>query len=559
MARVPTEYDVDQVQLQVTRGVVQIPENPQFEAVARQGDVVQQTMERIRDAQIEVELARADTETALELDALHREIDTDPDWETSPDRYRERASAIIAERGAGLRGESARRAWAARGAQLDQRWTIEARARARTRGVSLARADLMRLGEESERVAGDIEIDEGRRALATQNYAGALHRAVELGLIGDDDAAQAELQFAESVRRSRQEGLVGRAYATIEEEPEALLEALRAEDGPYRELDPDQRGQLIRQTQGEVRRVQGERAQQTLYDVLSETARTGRVVADTDERLAPVWEALGPDARLAYAGQAARFAQAHDYAAAVGSTAGRSLPEIAAAAEAADGAGAAGVGARTSLRLIRRDPAAYVTATQPVVERLRQQAYAAAQAASANPGDPEAQRSARDARRAYVRRMAAAQEALGLPPAQRRIHSQAQTADWAARVRAMPVDAQNAALDRLEPQLARMYGLNTEDAQDRAALRIMVDDHMSAFVGAARDNVQTSPGGVAGPTPERAVQGADYDTVRDQVANSLRAGNGPDARALILRLSPADQLRLTQDPAITSLLGAAPQ
>jgi hypothetical protein len=530
MARTPTPADLPETPLRPTREVIAPPRDPTNEAVARLAGAVGGVANRIADQQNELAMTRADTESAVELDAIAERYRTDDDWETAPARARAEAAKLLAERGAGLRGALTQQAWAQRAQQRLANFETGMREQSRRRGAELTVAELIRLGETSETIAGDLSLSETARQDAVTNYAAMIERAEERGLIGADDAARLETSFADRVRARVREGLRAEIIERIDLDPDELAEELRARgEGPFAQLEPEEAARFER----EARRAAASLA---LDEALEHTLRTGDIVGENDPRLAGRWAHLGDGARLRYAGRAADMAQMHRLAASMGEMAGLSLSEIAARADVAQRA-EEGAAARALLRLIRRDPAGYTMANHPNISRLRTQMQTAYQAAQAAPGDAEAQSALVRARRAYAAGMVSAQEAQGLSRGDIRIYSRAEVSGWARRVRARPPAQQQQALDALPGALLRMYG--DEDLARQAEL-----EHLEAFYG--------DQAGMNAPAPEpaaAAANGYDPEQVLTQIEAQIRAGSSIDdplVRTLISRL-PANQRQRVEE------------
>ena len=533
MAQAPRSSDVPEVGLRNTRDVIPIPRSAALQEGVRTADAVGRVINTIADQQNEIALSRLDTETAVELDAIRERYRTDDDWQTAPQRARAEAETLLATRGESLRGAAARRVWEGRSADRLGRFELTMRAQSRERGASLARADLVKLGETSERTAGDLTQSEDTRELAVRNYAAAIESAIRNGLIDPDDGARLETIFADNVRRRVQDGLRAEIAERLDMDPDVLAEELADDAGAFVTLDPDERARLARTARSAA-------ASMAIDAALEHTLRTGEILGENDERLAGGWDALGDGARLRYAQQAAAMAQMHRLAGEMGDLSGLSLAEIAARADDAQGSGAGGgrgAAPRAALRVIRNDPAGYVLSTQDTIRRLQQQAAQAVRAANAAPDDAEARLAAVQARRAYATATLNAQAALGLSRGQQRINSAADVDAWARRVRGLPPERQQAAIDALPQTLLRMYG--DEDLAERATL-----EHLEAFY--ANPDARTAPA----PDPAtNAATGADVGAVRAQILRAIENGGAitdPHVQVLLARLPPRERERVEQ-------------
>ncbi len=532
MPRTPGPRDIDETPLTTTRDVVRVDRDVSIEATESAALAVREITNRIRDQQIETEIARADTQAAIDLEDVRRRYETDGDWETHEPRAMAEAQEILRRRGEGLRGSIARTAWEANSLRRVQTFRSAIRTQAFERGASQERANIRRLLDETLDIASALTLPENERRRVIENVAAAGDSAVRRGFLSEDDWAAWEISFGNTLRERRQKALAGEVELRLDQESEALVEQLSDPDGRYRELDDDVRAKFLSSARRGV-------AHRLLSDVYTEIARTGAVVPDDSERLAPVWAALGEDARYAYAQRASALAQAHALAGEIGDLSTRSLAEIVAAADANDGAGGRSGAARVVLRALRTDPAAVILRSDPVLENRRTRAFEAAQAAQAAPDDAAAQAQATQARRAYAAAMIDAQRARGLSSGEIRIHTSAQLDEWARRTRAMSAERQEAALAALPRQMLRMYG--DDDIAERATL-----EHLDAYYAAAP--------GLTGArlvdeaqAPASAAAGADYESTKLQIERALRAGNEEAVVVLFQRLGPADQARLARD------------
>lgn len=540
MPQAPGPEQVPQVGFQNTRDVVAIPRDPVLEEQQRTVAAAVEVTNRIADQQNQIALSQADTEMAVELDKISARYRTDDDWQTAPARARAEAAALYQARGETLRGNAARQAWAERTQERLGRFEIRMRGQSRDRGASLARANLVTLGDRAEALAGDLSQSEEARQLAVSNFVASLESAEQAGLIDPDDGARMEAAFSENVRKRVQDGLRAEVIERIEMDPDTLAEELADDAGPFRMLDPDERARLTRQ----ATQAAGAMA---MDEALERTLRTGEIIGEGD--LGIDWTAMGDGARLRYAERASAMAQTHALAAEMGELSGLSLSEIATRADQAREAGASNGGAPgATLRFIRRDPAAYVGTTQPNIARLQTQAAEAIRAAQAAPDNGELQAAAARARRAWALESLRAQDALGLPAGAQRINPHQAVEAWARRVRALPADRQQATLDRLQGDLTRMYG--DADLGERAAY-----EHLQAFYD-TRD-------GMNAPEPAAAAsaaRGLDYDTVRGRIVQALRTGAGfddPRVNIALSQLSAADRNRLMEDEEINGLLAGS--
>lgn len=540
MARAPNVEDVPEAGLRQTADVVPIPQSASLQAATRVADATRTVIEEIADQQNEIALAQADTEAARGLDGILERYRTDDDWQTQPERGRVEATALLGGYAANLRGERTQRAWVLRTAQRLESFDRAVATQSRERGAELARADLVRLHTQSLEIAGDLSLPEEQRRLATTNYAGALARAQERGLVGEDWAAAREVEFAEAVRGQVREGLRGEFTDRITMDPDELADELDDPEGPWMEIDPAERARMRRQALQSA-------ASMTMDDILEETLRTGVIVGDDDPRLADRWQYLGDGARLQYAERASNAVRIHQRAAALGELSTLSLPEIVARADEAGEDSPIGWGGRQLVRGMMNDPAAYVQSTQPNIELLRTRAVEAVRAAQQNPENRDLALAAVTARQQYAYGQVEAQASLGLSSGQIRITPRAQLEDWVRRVRRQSPDDQQRTLDGLADQLYAMYG--DEDLAERT-----LAEHMEAYYAMPRGATASAP-----DPATAAAQGAEYGEVREHILRALRNGadlDDPRLDVLSSRLSPADRRRLMQDPDIAAAGGA---
>lgn len=546
MARAPNSADVDQVQLRNTRDVVQVPGSPVIEARSRFAGAVQEVVGRIADQENELAANRADLEAARELESIRQRYETDDDWQTAPDRARVEAQAVLAARGAGLRGEATQRAWSARSMERLGQFESVVRRQSRERGVSLARAEIIRFGEEAEATAGDLTQPEDVRRLAATNYAAALARAEERGFYDPEQVEQLTVQFGDRVRQRVTQGLEAEWVQRLERDPDDLAAEIEAGEADWGAVQPDTRARWVREA-----RQAGARA--AVNDALQEALRTGQVVREDDPRLADRWSHLGEGARLSYAAQASTAVNTHRAAAALGELSGLSLAEIAVRADQATaaggsgGGGAQGAAARALIRAAERDPVSYVIGTQPVAQAARDRMIAARRAAAGADATPDARAEATAATMEYGMQVLQLQDAVGVSRSDQRLYPTQQTASWAARIRSLPLDRQQATIQALPDQLIEMWG--DQNLAERA-----LAEHMQAYVYA-----QPAPGNAPPPDPATSAgQGASYDAVRQRLLRLVEIGAGLDsaeAMSMVNALTPADRARLATDPEIARALG----
>lgn len=527
MPRLPGPEDVPEVGLRNTRDIIQQPRSAVLDEAVRTVDRVGELVGRIADQQNEVALNAADIETAVELDAIReRYRTTDDDWETAPDRARAEAGAVLRARGETLRGAASQRAWEMRSSERLGRFHLDMRGQSRERGASLARADLLQLGETAEAVAGDLANSEAVRQAGVQSYAAAIDGALERGMLDPDDAVRLESTFAENVRRRVQDGLRAEVVERIDLDPGELADELEDPQSDFRTFDADERARLARQARSAA-------ASMAMDEALEHTMRTGEIIGENHPRLAGGWAALGDGARLQYAERASRMLAANRFARQTGELSGLSLADIAVRADQAQDASEEAA-ARAVLRMVARDPARHVLIQHANIELLRTRAAQAAQAARAAPDNGAAQFAATQARRAYAQATIAAQQAIGVPWGDIRIHTQASLDAWARQVRALPVERQQGALDRLQEQTLLLYG--DPDLAERA-----VEEHLRAYLnsGPATD---TEPA-------QRAASGADAENVRGLIERAVAAGHdpgGPVVQNYLSRLPAGERARVEE-------------
>lgn len=542
MPRVPGPEDIQQVGIRQTRDVTSIQPSQVVTARRQAMDRAVEITGHIADQQNEVAVHRADLQVQRGLDAIRERMLTDDDWETQPKRAREEAEVLFQTAGATLRGSRTQRAWEMHTMDSMGRFESQMRGQARQRGAELMRADLTRLGQDALETAGDLRQSEHVRRSAVVNYTAAVQSAANRGLIAEDAAAREVLQFTESVRNRARDGLRAEIIERLSLDPDTLAEDLDDPEGPFADLDPDERARYGAQAQQQA-------GLRVIDSVLEETLRTGTIVSDTDGRLAGVWAHLDPGARLTYARRAAEAAQLHTLAGALESTAGLSLPEIMERADRPGGSDPEAWAARQRLTAMRGDPASYMRANDPSLAALLEDAQRAFQAQQQSPDDANARINAAIARQNYGRAMMTAQAVLGLGPSQRRLLDRSATEDWARRVRRHSAADQQRMLGQLEAQMLRQWV--DEDLAGQA-----VADHLDAYyrLGGAAGAPGTPATALAQPEVQ-AAQGADYDAVRSSVVRSLNQGGDPDMVGMLLsRLTPADQARLLSDPEVLAAM-----
>lgn len=540
MATVPGSEQVPQVAERNTRDIIAVPQDAALDAQTRAAGAAVRLVEGLADQQNEIAANRADMEAARQLEDIRQRYETDDDWQTSPERARLEAQAVLETHGASLRGAATQRAWQARAQDRLMRFEGVMRQQSRERGVSLTRAEIIRFGDEAQELAGDLTRSDEERETAIANFVGLLQSAEDRGLLDPDSGAELESRFQEQVRRRVGQGLEAEWRQRVDLDPDDLAAEIEAAEGDWDQVDPNTRAAWVREA-----RQAG--AQAAINDALEETLRTGVIIGENDERLAGRWDYLSEGARLQYAERASVALRTHRAAAALGSLSGLSLAEIAARADEADAAGGSDgnwtvPAAQAHLRAARSDPAAYVNRTQPTVEMARTRLREARAAAAQEGAGPEAAVNATEAAYAYGLALLQMQDAIGIPPGRQRLYERSAVDAWARRVRALPPDRQTAAVESLPEQLMEYWG------EDNLAARA-VSEHMEAFAVA-------QPGA---PDPvSNAGQGANYEATRDQIVRMIGIGADLDSdqvTAMVRALSPADRARLMTDPAIARAAG----
>lgn len=187
--RLPGPGDVPQVGIRTTARVHDMPVDQSGAALSRAARAGVELTDRIRTQQIENDLVRADAALRTDLDRLRLELSQDSDYETIPQRYEQRAQALVEQHGARMRAPAARRAWerqvnerltASRG-QIDQL--------VYTRGIEASRAGLIENVDALELIIQSEDQTPEARAAALVELERHVEAARARGFVAADDAA----------------------------------------------------------------------------------------------------------------------------------------------------------------------------------------------------------------------------------------------------------------------------------------------------------------------------------------------------------------------------------
>lgn len=227
MVTIPGPADVRTVQPGVTRRVVNMPYQRAMQPAAEGAataratgavaDAASEIARRASDQQIENEVAAADMRQRKEIDALVAELRADPDWSTYETRFAERSSEITQRNSESLSSRRAREIWRERTTERTYAGQTAIRTLARERQIENGRAGLISNVNAAEQTVQDPNATPEARALALEVIQTQVQRAVERGIVAEDDGAtmlvraqNAHLQF------ERTRGL--RASAQAEED-----------------------------------------------------------------------------------------------------------------------------------------------------------------------------------------------------------------------------------------------------------------------------------------------------------------------------------------------------
>jgi hypothetical protein len=129
--------------------------DPVGQAMEQAGNAGLEIANRMADAKIATEAARADIGLRSDLDKLRRELDADAEIppEQLENAYRERASKIVADRTSGMQSPALRRAFGTQSATALENGAIDMRDVTRRKQVAGARAEALTLFAEYEETA----------------------------------------------------------------------------------------------------------------------------------------------------------------------------------------------------------------------------------------------------------------------------------------------------------------------------------------------------------------------------------------------------------------------
>ncbi|TXH47205.1 MAG: hypothetical protein E6Q97_27605 [Desulfurellales bacterium] len=224
MVTIPGPADVRTVQPGVTRRVVNMPYQRAMQPAAEGAataratgavaDAASEIARRASDQQIENEVAAADMRQRKEIDALVAELRADPDWSTYETRFAERSSEITQRNSESLSSRRAREIWRERTTERTYAGQTAIRTLARERQIENGRAGLISNVNAAEQTVQDPNATPEARALALEVIQTQVQRAVERGIVAEDDGAtmiaraqNAHLQF------ERTRGMRARAQA----------------------------------------------------------------------------------------------------------------------------------------------------------------------------------------------------------------------------------------------------------------------------------------------------------------------------------------------------------
>lgn len=221
MARIPTALDVEQVSLQNTRRVQNIPTDPTAEAaafqglaVARAGSAIAEIGFRLREQQIDDEVLKADFEVQQQLEKEVQELRKRDDWEDFSSSMRDRALQLYTERGKSMGAPRAQRAWQARMQQSALSIQERAGRIGLERGVEIARGRIIEAEADFIKLMDDPAFDSDARKSAFDLTMARAQGARDKGLIGEDDVASLAARMQAQIDKvEKQETLSARTMS----------------------------------------------------------------------------------------------------------------------------------------------------------------------------------------------------------------------------------------------------------------------------------------------------------------------------------------------------------
>ena len=207
-------------------------------AVSNAGNVLAQTTNRIRDAQIANDVARAESQFRLGLDKVVRGIEADgsSDPATFEQTYTDAVDAEIERASGGLTSPAHQRLWRERSQQIRDGGLTQVRDIGRRRQVDDLRAGLTEQGALFGEAAADPSVSPQALAEVQNTYGQLIDRQEASGVITSERAAQLRVQAGATARtgisdrhRLNIEGLLDNGRAG---EAEAYLLANGAEIVP---------------------------------------------------------------------------------------------------------------------------------------------------------------------------------------------------------------------------------------------------------------------------------------------------------------------------------------
>lgn len=185
----PGPANVPVVSVRTTARVHDVPVDQSGAGLARLGAATVELTNRIRAQQIENDIVRADTALQTDLDRARLEFARDPDYETIPERYEQRAQEIIERHGQSFRAPLARRQWEQRSTERLARSRGQIDQLVFQRGTEAGRAGLIENANALELIIQSEDQTPEARAAAMVRLEEAVRGAQQRGFIAEDDAA----------------------------------------------------------------------------------------------------------------------------------------------------------------------------------------------------------------------------------------------------------------------------------------------------------------------------------------------------------------------------------
>lgn len=201
MATIPTPniYGTPQGRQQVIQQPRASYDDPGSDALRKIGQQLDEVRVRVEQSRDRTDLARAQLNATLEIDALTRELEQNADPYDIETEFRRRAPDILAKHAESLRSQEARQTWGLVSAQTLERGVLASRDVRDRRVIQNEQASLMQFVDEGLAIATDLNRDPAMRLAAQQSVLARLRSTNDFIMSADQRVAM-ELRFTNALK-----------------------------------------------------------------------------------------------------------------------------------------------------------------------------------------------------------------------------------------------------------------------------------------------------------------------------------------------------------------------